>query len=252
MLFFAACAFALIQPIVIPFNQPTTIPGINPHTPAPDLAIPFQGPDGVPIDLPNVRFIPGPTLTPTTIPGFTPSTFPVSDSAAVVIGTCVAGCVARLQAEAAAKGFNGFLTCLASCPKAASARQAIVIARPILVCLNVVDQAGCDACFFSVRCDNILSLPQAVIDALFNGECLCIPTLQTGCPNCNRSKKGLLGLLGLLGLIPLLLCLLLLCLCMIRRRKRQQDVHFATFDPAAANLAMPASHMAPCGPAPCF
>jgi hypothetical protein len=52
----------------------------------------------------------------------------------------------------------------------------------------------------------------------------------TSCPNSSNSSKGLLGLLGLLGIIPIVLCCLLLLLCLIRRKKREGDVHFATFD----------------------
>jgi len=51
------------------------------------------------------------------------------------------------------------------------------------------------------------------------------------CPDSYSSNKGLLGLLGLLGIIPIALCLLSLLLCLLRRKKREGDVHFATFDP---------------------
>ena len=54
------------------------------------------------------------------------------------------------------------------------------------------------------------------------------------CPSSSGSSKGLLGLLGLLGIIPLCCCLLGLLLCCIRRKKREGDVHFATFDAAAS------------------
>jgi hypothetical protein len=72
------------------------------------------------------------------------------------------------------------------------------------------------------------------------GARIACPTHTLGfrCPQ--SSKKGLLGLLGLLGLIPLLLCLLLCCLCLpmlMRRKKTEGDVHFATFDPHAAPVA---------------
>jgi hypothetical protein len=33
----------------------------------------------------------------------------------------------------------------------------------------------------------------------------------------------------------------LLLLCLLRRKKREGDVHFATFDPQAAHLGAPAS-----------
>jgi len=54
------------------------------------------------------------------------------------------------------------------------------------------------------------------------------------CPDDSSSSKGLLGLLGLLGIIPLALCCLSLLLCLLRRKKREGDVHFATFDPNMA------------------
>ena len=68
------------------------------------------------------------------------------------------------------------------------------------------------------------------------------------CPECPEgSKKGLLGLLGLLGLIPLILCLLCcsLLLCLIRRKKKERDVHFATFDAGAPAVLAPCAEVAP-------
>jgi len=210
-------------------------------------------PDGTtPSDDPFIQPGTTPSTAPSLSPAFTPGTFPVGSNTGVAIGKCTGSCVAVSSTSAATKGISGKLDCLNGCTK--SARQPTNLQIPLLQCQGALVQADCDHCFFLVKCDNVFGLSAALLDAIFGpNQCICVPTLEIGCPNCHRSKKGLLGLLGLLGLIPLILCLCLLFLCCIRRRKRQQDVHFATFDPAAANLAMPASHIAPCGPPPpCF
>jgi len=76
----------------------------------------------------------------------------------------------------------------------------------------------------------------------------------TSCSSGSSSPKGLLGLLGLLGIIPCCLCLLSLLLCCLRRKKREGDVHFATFDAGAscAPACAPVSVCAPVCAAPSF
>jgi len=79
------------------------------------------------------------------------------------------------------------------------------------------------------------------------------PPLTDGprtCPHKHKnSPKGLLGLLGLLGLIPLCICCLLLLCCFIRRKRREGDVHFATFDAGASVLPAAGPPLATFAPA---
>jgi len=103
---------------------------------------------------------------------------------------------------------------------------------PVLVCSGTTAQQT--ACFQNAAC---AGFPLGICTTN-NGGVLTNIT----CPTCPGSKKGLLGLLGLLGLIPLFLCLLLSSLCcLIRRKKKAQDVHFATFDAGAPSVVMHAS-----------
>jgi len=176
-----------------------------------------------------------PLILPTIIPGTTPAVITPANipqvfgaNAAAILGSCTALCTGNSTSPSIQ------LYCIRAC--GSSARQAALL--PVAVCTGVTTQAQCNTCFYAVLCQNIFGLSSSLLSAL-SGTCFCVPTLNVGCPSCSSSKKGLLGLLGLLGLIPLLLLLLLCLLCCLRRRKRQQDVHFATFDPAAANLAVP-------------
>jgi len=106
------------------------------------------------------------------------------------------------------------------------------------------DYASLSEGLWAFRAPNIGS---AVPDKLvYNGP--------TNCPSSSSSPKGLLGLLGLLGIIPCCLCLLSLLLCFLRRKKREGDVHFATFDAGAscAPACAPTSVCAPVCGAPSF
>jgi len=220
-------ALALGQnfPYLAPTLIPTTTPGLIPSVNSSNTSQPLIAP----------------AILPTTIPGYTPAIFTpqqiptiVGANAAIIVGSCTSLCTSA-STNSTTLGLVQ-LQCIA-CGQAA-ARQSS--AFPAAYCQNQLTQAQCTSCYSAILCSNILGLSSGLLSALSSGAtCFCVATASFGCPSCGGSKKGLLGLLGLLGLIPLLLLLLLLLLCCLRRRKRQQDVHFATFDPAAANLAVP-------------
>jgi len=213
--------FPYLAPILVPSTIPGLVPSVNATNTSQPLIIP--------------------AILPTSNPGYTPGIFTpqqiptlIGANAALIVGSCTSLCVGT-STNSSTLGLVA-LQCIA-CGQVA-ARQ--TSAFPAAYCQNQLTQAACNTCYSAILCSNILGLSSGLLSALSSGAtCFCAATATFGCPSCGGSKKGLLGLLGLLGLIPLLLLCLLLLLCCLRRRKRQQDVHFATFDPAAANLAVP-------------
>jgi len=245
-------AIAAAQPSIpyfAPGTIPTLIPGSQPSATSQPTIIP-QASGGIPgtITFPSLTPIFSPALTPAYVPG---SLSTLNGVGGLITGQCIptGQCVPQSPQAFAAIGLAGNLTCLSGPSCAAGTTLPVTLIYPNSAASRQT-QAQCNAAFFVIICNNALGLTSTQLATYFSGGCLCLSTGVAGCPSCNTSKKGLLGLLGLLGIIPLILLLLLLLLCCCRRRKRQQDVHFATFDPAAANLGVPAPSL--CGaPPPC-
>lgn len=263
-------------PFYVPGFVPKTIPGLVPAPPLvpgvpgtpgsipavlPGTAVPTPGnPAPGPIPAPNtpVNLVPGFVPAPGQVPALIPATIAPASGTAIITGNCG---TCNLTGNTTNYNFGdtsydvsrGCFSCIN-----ATARQVPAGAKlaPGFATNGLNNQEQCDDFFRTALCTNTDGA--IAIRAIFGNQfsCFCAATQIARCPSCNTSKKGLLGLLGLLGLIPLCLLLLLCCLCFLRRKKRQQDVHFATFDPAAANLAIPASHIAPPpafgAPGPCF
>jgi len=273
-MFFFSAVLAQTLPTFIPSTTiPALTPGIIPTlintTALGNLTIPALTPSGAPTinittNITNITTstpATTPAIVPTFIPGYAPASFTPSSGLAVAISSICGSCTLGPNTTTQVINGNTYQIGTGCFGCVGSRRQPLV--APAIFALPLTTQGQCNDFFTYIICSSdawIVAFRAANPTMFANLVCICLATNTTGCPSCSHSKKGLLGLLGLLGLIPLCLLLLLCCLCLIRRRKRQQDVHFATFDPAAANLALPASHIAPpcasvpfAGPgAPCF
>jgi hypothetical protein len=170
-------------------------------------------------------------------------------------GGCVASCTNALIRRVTNFARGAEITC--SCKTCGGSDGLTQYYFITLACASAADQQIADRCAYNVMQDvvcwaRVQPLAAADLDAIHDGAWSYRPASigspvpqgvrsdgPRGCPSSSSSSKGLLGLLGLLGIIPLALCCLLLLLCLIRRKKREGDVHFATYDPQS-------------GPAPSF
>eukprot|EP01007_Sphenomonas_quadrangularis_P003455 NODE_688_length_1250_cov_1758.960866_g550_i0.p2 GENE.NODE_688_length_1250_cov_1758.960866_g550_i0~~NODE_688_length_1250_cov_1758.960866_g550_i0.p2 ORF type:complete len:341 (+),score=101.19 NODE_688_length_1250_cov_1758.960866_g550_i0:69-1091(+) len=180
--------------------------------------------------------------------------------AATQRGTGLSDCFAAITGN----GFVGTSPCGSVKPSRMSALQGG--SNGTMYNITCQPTASCETCLIDMICRrgpySVIPVGSNIDQSLYdgfgcveNGATFVRPNLAWVQAQCNPkgSPKGLLGLLGLLGLIPLLLCLLCLCCLLLRRKKREGDVHFATFDAQSAPAALiPAPMPVPmAAPLPC-